>query len=133
VQKYLKPPFFTRRVVNPLLIGLGLVPTLVTYGRRSGHRHRVPVNVLTIGGIDFLVASYGATDWSRNLLANPDAELRQGRKSRRIQAIPVPGTEKGPLIAAYREKWSARPGVRRQFEEIPDPKDHPVFRIDVIA
>jgi deazaflavin-dependent oxidoreductase (nitroreductase family) len=133
VRRYLEPPFFIKRIANPVLMVFGVAPTLVTYGRNSGRTHRVPVNVLSIDGIDYLVASYGVTDWSRNLLANPEAELRQGRKSRPIRAFPVSDAEKPPLIVAYRKKRGGRPGVRRQFEEIPDPKDHPVFRIEVSA
>jgi hypothetical protein len=45
----------------------------------------------------------------------------------------VSDAEKPPLIVAYRKKWGGRPGVRRQFEEIPDPKDHPVLLIEVSA
>jgi len=95
--------------------------------------HQVPVNLLSVSDVDYLVASWGVTDWSRNLLANPDAELRRGRTSQRIRALAVPDVEKPSIIAAYLKTWGRRPGVQRQFEEIPDPKDHPVFRIQVVS
>jgi deazaflavin-dependent oxidoreductase (nitroreductase family) len=119
-----------KRVVNPALTALGAGTILTTHGRHSGRSHAVPVNLLTVGDVRYLVASWGTTDWSRNLLANPDAELRQGRKSERIRAVPVPDSEKPALIAAYLTAWGRRPGVGRQFQEIPDPKDHPIFRVE---
>ncbi len=133
VQRSLKPPFVLKRVVNPVLTALGVGTILITYGRRSGRRHQVPVNLLTVGDVDYLVASWGVTDWSRNLVANPDAELRQGRNSQRIRAVPVPDVEKPPFIVAYLKAWGRRPGVQQQFEKIPDPKDHPVFRLQVVS
>lgn len=129
----MKPPFILRRIVNPALTALGVGTILITYGRHSGRRHQVPVNLLTVGDVDYLVASWGVTYWSRNLLANPDAELRQGRKSQRVRALPVPDVAKPPLIVAYLKAWGRRPGVQHQFEKIPDPKDHPVFRLQVIS
>src|SRR5262249_10305736 len=90
-------------------------------------------NLVTVGGVRYVVASWGVTDWSRNLVANPDAELRQGRKSQRIRALPVPDVERPALIAAYLKAWGRRPGVRHQFEMIPDPKDHPVFRLQEVG
>jgi deazaflavin-dependent oxidoreductase (nitroreductase family) len=107
VQRSLKPPFVLKRVVNPALTALGVGTILITYGRRSGRRHQVPVNLLTVGDVDYLVASWGVTDWSRNLVANPDAELRQGRNSQRIRAVPVPDVEKPPLIVAYLRRHGA--------------------------
>jgi deazaflavin-dependent oxidoreductase (nitroreductase family) len=129
---YPKPPLFLKRVLNPVLTALSVGTTLITYGRRSGRRHKVPVNLITVAGVDYLVASWGVTDWSRNLLANPEAELRRGRKPQRIRALPVSEADRPSLIAAYVKAWGRRPGVRRQFEQAPDPRDHPVFRIEAV-
>jgi deazaflavin-dependent oxidoreductase (nitroreductase family) len=133
MERHLKPPFILKSIVNPALTALGVGTILVTYGRHSGRRHQVPVNLLTVGDVQYLVASWGVTDWSRNLAANPDAELRHGRTSRRVRAVPVSDADKPPLISAYLKAWGRRPGVLQQFEKIPDPKDHPVFRLQVVS
>ena len=75
--KYRKPSFFVSRIVNPLLMALGSVPVLGTRGRSSGEWRRVPVNVLELEGRRYLVAPRGNTHWARNLLAHPEAELKQ--------------------------------------------------------
>ena len=43
---YLRPGFVVRRLVNPLLMTLGVTPTLAVRGRRSGEWRVAPVNVL---------------------------------------------------------------------------------------
>lgn len=63
-RRYLKPPFFMKRIVNPALMALGTGAVLITRGRRSGRVHQVPVNLLSVGDVDYLVASWGVTDWS---------------------------------------------------------------------
>ena len=49
---YVKPPAFTRRVVNPVVPRLnpGGVATLTVPGRRSGKPQRVPVIPVEVGG-----------------------------------------------------------------------------------
>ena len=126
---YLKPAFVTVRIVNPLVSTLGLAPVLVTRGRRSGKWRRVPVNLLEVGDSKYVVAPRGYTHWARNLLANPEAELRRRRRIERFQAQPVPVEARLPLISAYLEKWGGSGGVKEQFEKLPDPADHPAFRL----
>ena len=126
--RYLKPPFVMSRVINPLLMALGATPTLATRGRRTGEWRRVPVNVLEVDGVRYLVAPRGDTHWARNLLAHPEAELgRRGRKER-FRASPVSDAEKRALIDAYLKRWGGQ--VRGQFEQLPDPAEHPVFRLE---
>ncbi len=66
--------------------------------------------------------------WARNLLAHPEAELKQGGRTDRLEAIPVPDGAKQPIIAAYLDRWAS--GSQRDFEELPNPSDHPVFRLE---
>ena len=47
---YLKPSWMISRVVNPLLMQLGVVPTLRVRGRKTGRWRSVPVNVLELDG-----------------------------------------------------------------------------------
>ena len=59
---YLKPNWLFSRVVNPLLMRLGVVPTLQVRGRKTGRWRRVPVNVLELDGERYLVAPRGETE-----------------------------------------------------------------------
>jgi len=65
----------------------------------------------------------------RNLRAAGEGELRQRGRSRRFRAEEVPVAERSPLIAAYRERFDRFPSVAATFERLPDPADHPTFRL----
>lgn len=124
---YLKPGFVLTRVMNPVLMGLGLKPTLAVRGRRSGEWRTVPVNVLEWEGARYLVAIRGETEWVRNLRAAGSGELRWRDRVERFRAEEVPVETRPPIIAAYRERWEKE--VKRLFALLPDPADHPVFRL----
>ena len=127
--RYLKPGFVVSRVLNPLLMKLGFVPTLAVRGRKSGEWRTVPVNVLEADGTRYLVAPRGDTQWARNLRASGRGEVRTRRGVEPFTAVEIsdPG-EKAPLIEAYLEKWGTQ--VKSQFRELPDPAEHPVFRLE---
>jgi deazaflavin-dependent oxidoreductase (nitroreductase family) len=125
---YLEPPFVVRRVLNPIAMRLGLATTLTVPGRRSGVPRSVPVNVLELDGRRYLVAPRGETQWVRNLRAAGAGELRRRGRRQRFRALELPDEEKRPLIDAYLARWGKQ--VRSQFEALPDPSQHPVFRIE---
>jgi deazaflavin-dependent oxidoreductase (nitroreductase family) len=125
--RYLKPGFAVSRVMNPVLMKLGLFPTLAVRGRRSGEWRTVPVNVLELDGQRYLVAPRGDTQWSRNLRASGHGELRTRRGAEAISAVEVPDADKPPIIDAYLARWGGQ--VKSQFKALPDPTEHPVFRI----
>ncbi|PRC44308.1 hypothetical protein C6A85_000000100895 [Mycobacterium sp. ITM-2017-0098] len=54
---YLKPPWFTARIFNPLAMRLGRMQTLEVKGRRSGRPQRIPVIVPDVDGIRYLVST----------------------------------------------------------------------------
>ena len=88
----------------------------------------MPVNVLELDGERYLVAPRGETDWVRNIRAAGGGRLQYGRRTEPFTALEVPDEEKSQVIAAYRARWGHQ--VRSQFEALPDPADHPVFRIE---
>jgi deazaflavin-dependent oxidoreductase (nitroreductase family) len=107
---------------------LRVVPTLRVPGRTTGQRRSVPVNVLELDGEQYLVSARGETDWVRNLRAAGGGELEYSRRrTQSFTAVEVSGEEKPRVIAAYLDRWGNQ--VRSQFEALPDPADHPVFRI----
>jgi deazaflavin-dependent oxidoreductase (nitroreductase family) len=141
--KYSKPGFFTQHVFNRAIaiaarLGISLVGSraLTVVGRRSGEPRTTPVNLLTLGDEDHLVAPRGTTQWVRNLRAAGEGELRLGRRTRRFRGEEVPDSEKLPILKAYLDKWAWEVGA---FFDLPkDPSDeeireiqrlHPVFRV----
>jgi deazaflavin-dependent oxidoreductase (nitroreductase family) len=124
---YVPHGFFLGRVVNPLIMRLGLLPTLAVRGRASGTWRTVPVHVLELEGVRYLVAPRGDTHWARNLRASGEGELRRRGRTERFRASEVPVGERPRLIDAYLARWGRE--VKAVFEQLPDPADHPVFRL----
>jgi hypothetical protein len=86
---YLKPPGFTRRVVNPVAskLRLGGVEQLTVTGRRTGLPRHVPIIPVQVGSRRYLVAPYGVSDWVKNLRAAGQGELIGHQPPR---ALPCP-------------------------------------------
>ncbi len=130
---YLRPAWFTRRVFNPLAIRFGIGDTtgLSVPGRRTGRVHTVPVVLVEHDGARYLVSSRGETEWVRNLrAADGQAEIRRRREAERVHAAEVPVGARAPLLDAYRRKNGRV--VEPYFAKLPDPADHPVFRIETV-
>ena len=131
VARYVHPGFLLARLANPIVVRLGLSPTLTVAGRRSGLERTIPFGCpFTHDGIRYLVSGRGRTDWALNLRALGIGRMRVGGREERIRAVELTGTERDRVLAAYREKFGG--AVRRYFELVPDPADHPVFRIEAI-
>ncbi len=126
---YLKPARFTQRFFNPLAMRLGLSgsATLVVPARRSGAPQRVPVIPLDHDGSRYLVSTRGESHWVRNLRASGTATLARRGSEQAVRATEVPVGDRAPIIAAYRAK--AGKMVDGYFRSLPDPVDHPVFRL----
>lgn len=126
---YLAPPWFTRRVFNPIAMRLGISGTtaLTVPGRRSGRPMRVPVIPVEHDGARYVVSTRGEADWVRNLRASGRGELG----SEAVRATELPVDQRPPVIAAYRAK--AGRSVAGYWAKLPDPADHPVFRLDAGA
>jgi deazaflavin-dependent oxidoreductase (nitroreductase family) len=126
---YVKPPAFTRRLVNPLVSRLrtGGVATLTVVGRSSGRPRTVPVIPVEVDGVSYLVSPYGESDWVRNLRRAGTGQLCGKAKTEAFRATELPVAQRPPIITAYRK--GARSDVDRYFTRLPDPADHPVFRI----
>ena len=128
---YLKLPWMQRHVGNRLapLFGRSVVSRLSVRGRRSGQWRTVPVAVLDHEGERYLVSYRGLSDWALNLRAAPDCRLTVRGRTEEITAEEVPESERPPLMAAYQEQYGGMPTVKDVLAALPDPADHPVFRI----
>jgi hypothetical protein len=96
--------------------------------RRTGEWQTIPVNVLELDGERYLMAVRGETEWVRNLRGAGCGELRHRSKTETFRAEEIREPDvRARIIGAYLDRWGRQ--VRSQFEKLPDPADHPVFRI----
>ena len=102
-------------------------PTLVVVGRRSGRPIRTPVPAFAFEDARYLVGGGGETHWVRNLRAAGGGELLRGRTREPFRAVEVVGDEHDRVVEAYRTRMGRR--ARPFFSALPDPADHPVFRV----
>ena len=123
-----KTPWFVKNVMNPIFLLTGALPIVSFRGRRSGKILKTPINLLEVGGARYLLSPRGETGWSRNLRAVGECSLKVKGSESRYRASEVPVAERPPLINAYLERWGTQ--TRSQFEKLPDPADHPTFRLD---
>lgn len=76
-------------LVNKLLAwGVPMGPNvLVTIrGRRSGEPRTQPLAIFSDRDRRFLIGTFGDVNWCRNLRANPDIEIRRGRRVDTVRA-----------------------------------------------
>jgi deazaflavin-dependent oxidoreductase (nitroreductase family) len=130
-RRYLKPSWMQRHVGNRLapLFNRSLLSKLSVRGRRSGGWHTVPVAVLEHEGERYLVSYRGESDWARNLRASRAARLKGQRGVEDIAVAEVPVSERAPLLEAYRACFGKMPTVAGVLDALPDPADHPMFRV----
>ena len=130
-RRYIKPPWMQRHVGNRMsvLFRPSVISKLSVRGRTSGRWHTTPVAVLEHDGERYLVSYRGASDWARNLEASHTARLTQRGRAEEIDVADVPVAERAPLLAAYGDRYSKMPTVAPVLRALPDPADHPIFRI----
>ncbi len=128
VRKYIRPPWIAREVANRITARFG-TPVLEVVGRRSGKIQKIPLNVLEIDGNRYLVSPRGQTDWALNLREAGTARLHVKGRIESISVTEVADTDKPEIIEAYKERWLGP--TKGQWKALPDPADHPVFRIEV--
>lgn len=123
---YREPSFFMRRILNPLAmrLGIGGAKTLAVPSRDSGEVRRIPISAFEYEGARYVVSLRGESEWVRDLRAAGGGELA----GESFRATEVPVGERSPILEAYR-KEAGKP-AEPHFDALPDPADHPVFRIE---
>jgi len=107
-------------------------------GRKSGEWRSHPVNLLTYGGTEYLVAPRGLTQWVRNIRVSGGGELVLGGRTQPFRATEVPDEMKIPILRDYLKRWKFEVGIffggvsaessDADLQRIAP--DHPVFRVD---
>jgi deazaflavin-dependent oxidoreductase (nitroreductase family) len=128
---YLRPPWMQRHIGNRMsvLFRPSLVVRLTVVGRVSGKPRPVPVVVLEHNGERYLVSYRGESEWVRNLRAARVATLTRRDGTEAVHVVEVPVAERGELLEIYRERYGKMPTVAPVLRKLPDPADHPIFRI----
>jgi len=128
---YLRPPWRARVIGNRMarLFARSVLSTLSVRGRNTGSWRSVPVAVLDHEGERYLIAPRGNTEWSRNLRTAGSGRLERKGRVEEFDAVEVPVAERSPLVGVYLEQFGRFPTVADTFRQLPDPADHPTFRI----
>jgi hypothetical protein len=129
---YLKPPWFTAKVFNKIAMATGVsgTETLTVTARSSGQQQRIPVITVDVDDARHLVSTRGESQWVKNVRANPVVILDTKVGAVRFTAVEVPVADRPPVLQAYRVK--AGKTVDGYFAKLPDPADHPVFRLEPV-
>jgi deazaflavin-dependent oxidoreductase (nitroreductase family) len=87
--------------------GISLAGTraLRVRGRKTGQVRTVVINVLTVGGVDYLVSPRGNTQWARNVRAAGAVEMGPGWRRRGLRATEVDDAAKPELLRRYLDRW----------------------------
>lgn len=141
-------PFFVP-LLNPLMAGLVRlnVPTgadmrlLTVRGRSTGRERTTPVAVFEDQGEQYLLGTFGDTEWVRNLRVARDAILARGRRRTRVIATELTAEEAAPVLRNTLQRYlgtAMRPFLQRYYASSADgrvedfielARHHPVFRI----
>ena len=79
-------------------------------------------------GTRYLVSPRGETHWARNLRAAGQADLRTRRGLEHLRVVEITGAERDAVVKTYASTITCK--CRLSMEMLPDPADHPVFRIE---
>ena len=128
---YIRPSWAARAIGGRMarLFRPSVVAMLSVRGRTTGEWRSAPVAVLDHDGHCYLVAACGNTEWSRNLRAAGVGRVNRHGHIEQFTAAEVPTAQRPPLIDAYLQKFGNLPTVASTFRALPDPADHPTFRI----
>lgn len=91
------------------LIGIGIgfrdKYLLEVRGRTSGRTFSTPVNLLQLGGKQYLVAPRGRTQWVRNAEIAGEVTLRKGRSRSKFRSQAIPDRDKPEILKAYLDQF----------------------------
>src|SRR5207302_7130196 len=118
MEHYQRPGWFTKQVFNPVVatftrLGVSVFGSRVlrVRGRKSGEWRSAPVNLLTYGGKQYLVAPRGHTQWVRNIRVTGTGQLMLGSRAQPFRATEIHDDQKVPLLREYLKRWKFEVGM----------------------
>lgn len=143
---YKRPGWFTQHVFNRFVgwltrrgVSVWGSRVLEVPGRTTGTPRRVPVNLLTYEGHQYLVSPRGHGQWVRNVRADEGRlDLLLGRRRTHHVAHELADADKVDVLRAYLERWKFEVGQFFDGVDADSPDEvvgriapnHPVFRLD---
>ena len=126
---YLKPPWFTAKIFNPIAMATGLADTetLTVTKRGSKEPQKIPVLTVDVDGTKYLVSTRGESQWVKNIRANPDITISNKSGTAGYVAREIPEGDRQRILTAYQDK--AGKTVEGYFRKLPQEADHPVFEL----
>jgi hypothetical protein len=126
---YVRPGLLLSKVMNPIAVALGRRTVLGVRGRTTGKLIKVPMDPpFEWNGARYLISPRGETHWARNLRAAGAGQLRTGGRLEPIRVVELSGAERDAVVRTYAAAITCN--CRRSMALLPDPADHPVFRIE---
>ncbi len=130
--RYVRPSAFLNKIMNPIVVALGRKTVLQVRGRTSGKVLKVPMDPpFEWNGTRYFVSPRGETHWARNLRAAGEADLRTRRGLEHVRVVEIQGAERDAVVTSYASTITCN--CRLSMQMLPDPADHPVFRIEPTA
>jgi deazaflavin-dependent oxidoreductase (nitroreductase family) len=117
-----------RTFVRPMLMRAGIAGVLEVPSRRTGKPTHVCLAIYDMPGGRYILSSYATSNWVRNLRAAGRGTITVRSKTEPFTAVEVGPDERDAVIAFFKKK-APRP-FHWDFEQWPDPADHPAFRLD---
>ena|ERR1700757_43232 len=126
---YLKPPWFTKKVFNPIAMATGVAnsETLTVTKRSSKEPQKIPVLTVDVDNTKYLVSTRGESEWVKNIRVNPNVTIGNKSGTTAYVASEIPEQDRMPVLTAYREM--AGRTVEGYFRKLPHEADHPVFAL----
>jgi len=137
-------PAFNPLIRRLLRIGVPIGPmTLLTVrGRASGQPRTTPVGLFEHNGHRWLLATFGETNWTRNLRAAGEGILGRGRHQEVVVAVALTADTAGPVLkevlgprlksplqAAFLRRFYALAADSSMTDFIHEAQRHPVFEL----
>ncbi len=89
-----------QRSMEADLVAWGRAIELETTGRRSGQPRRVTIGFVEQDGCLLVASASSATDWARNLQADPRCWVTLGSQRAAYRAVTLPEAARGAVVAA---------------------------------
>lgn len=126
----MRAPVWSYRLGLCDLAGIGTVLVLTTRGRKSGLPRYAPLEFRRHGSKYYIVSAWGTRpDWYQNLLAHPQATIRQGRRIQTVRATTV--TDPAEALRVLNMFRRTLPFI---YDRVLATMSHrPVMNLDVLA